>query len=667
MSILKLLFALNPKNLKLMKAEKMTPDMANQIDSFLGKIGAVVNIGKYKLTPKQAKFWVDQKKELDIYNKKLNEMIQSNKKTRTKKESVMVYDKDHKPGMAGMEVEIPASKKGIGSLDESKNVIDFPIKPKPPEGEPFAVGGRAGYSIGGLIRLLNSLKKGKKIKNLAEQEEIFRKGPITSEFLENVDKKFLEPFIRTRDKYGPEGYGLYKNFDEMPAGLQAAELIKRVKTKGGGIDYESAEAFIGKKLKGDETIDELINMVVQPQKIKKATGGRVGFKKGGNYWLIVQEAYDAAGGEEQTGLSLFDFANKYFPKMADGGRVGLMAGGILKGGKKILDLTKKAKKAKAKKDVKRQMTDEEIKDFADEYGINPTDEYYTFDGTLADAKRILKESEDYKEYMYQQYKKGKLDPVSGEQSPARMKLLRQKLEEAGATKDKRLINDDELEELYELEKQYLKSNEESSFPKKGMFDDVFDKMFSEYEYDQYIKSGRKPNADGGAIGMNVSGYEKGGSVKKSLSEKIIGFLGGKDATAAELGLLGMEQLYNLLGLPFYANGGAVGMPPISTSNPKEAGKIILDSILGSSVENIPIYQGDNLGITAGFGIGSQRPIDYGVGFNYGNFQGGFQMNQGEPSFGIGYRKEFEKGGLTDTIPPKKGPMSQGVESLFRKR
>jgi len=32
---------------------------------------------------------------------------------------------------------------------------------------------------------------------------------------------------------------------------------------------------------------------------------------------------------------------------------------------------------------------------------------------------------------------------------------------------------------------------------KGMFDDVFDKMFSEYEYDQYIKSGRKPNADGG--------------------------------------------------------------------------------------------------------------------------------------------------------------------------
>jgi len=116
-----------------------------------------------------------------------------------------------------------------------------------------------------------------------------------------------------------------------------------------------------------------------------------------------------------------------------------------------------------------------------------------------------------------------------------------------------------------------------------------------------------------------------------------------------------------------ATGGAIGMPPISTSDPKEAGKIILDSILGSSVENIPIYQGDNLGITAGFGIGNYRPIDYGVGFNYGNFQGGFQMNQGEPSFGIGYRKEFAKGGLTDTIPPEKGPMSQGIETLFQTR
>ena len=168
--------------------------------------------------------------------------------------------------------------------------------------------------------------------------------------------------------------------------------------------------------------------------------------------------------------------------------------------------------------------------------------------------------------------------------------------------------------------------------------------------------------------MNVDGYKKGGSVKKSLSEKIINLLGGKDATAAELGLLGMEQLYNLLGLPFYANGGAVGMPPISTSDPKQAGKIIIDSFLGSSIENIPLYQGNGLGITAGIGFGNQRPFDYGIGFNYGDFQGGVQMHEGKPSFGIGYRKEFSNGGgVKSGPPPERGPNPQGLETLFQKR
>jgi hypothetical protein len=37
--------------------------------------------------------------------------------------------------------------------------------------------------------------------------------------------------------------------------------------------------------------------------------------------------YDNAGGEAGTGLGLIDFANKYFPKMADGGRVGYAEGG----------------------------------------------------------------------------------------------------------------------------------------------------------------------------------------------------------------------------------------------------------------------------------------------------------------------------------------------------
>ena len=62
-----------------------------------------------------------------------------------------------------------------------------------------------------------------------------------------------------------------------------------------------------------------------------AQGGRVGFSNGSSgqdYWITVQEMYDNAGGEAGTGLGLIDFANKYFPKMANGGRVFYLQGGL---------------------------------------------------------------------------------------------------------------------------------------------------------------------------------------------------------------------------------------------------------------------------------------------------------------------------------------------------
>jgi len=64
-----------------------------------------------------------------------------------------------------------------------------------------------------------------------------------------------------------------------------------------------------------------------------ATGGRVGYANGSSdkidYWITVQEMYDDAGGEAGTGLGLIDFANKYFPKMEDGGRPGYLQGGLV--------------------------------------------------------------------------------------------------------------------------------------------------------------------------------------------------------------------------------------------------------------------------------------------------------------------------------------------------
>ncbi len=144
-------------------------------------------------------------------------------------------------------------------------------------------GGRVPMVSGGALKAIGSgimklFSKGDDAADLAKQEEIFRSGNITTDFLENVDDKVIEKFIRTRDTGGVGGYGMYDSFAEMPNGLKAAELISRIKTADGGINYEAAELFIGKKLKGDESVDELISMVITE---KKADGGRVGLFMGG--------------------------------------------------------------------------------------------------------------------------------------------------------------------------------------------------------------------------------------------------------------------------------------------------------------------------------------------------------------------------------------------------
>jgi len=67
-----------------------------------------------------------------------------------------------------------------------------------------------------------------------------------------------------------------------------------------------------------------------PEAFGLKEGGRVNFLKGGDtsYNAMITEMYIKAGGEEGTGMDIDSFAEKYFPKMQDGGRVNLEAGGI---------------------------------------------------------------------------------------------------------------------------------------------------------------------------------------------------------------------------------------------------------------------------------------------------------------------------------------------------
>ena len=178
---------------------------------------------------------------------------------------------------------VKTTEKGPKSLEQrrkeaeealkNKNVV--PIK----DPEDMAQGGRAGFKLGtgkkGIQALLDLFKPKPKPKFDVER---FRKGPIDLKFLENIDKKDLAPFIRSRDTMGPGGYGMYDNFADMPAGLKAAELINNIKTKDGGINYNAAELFLGKKLKGNESADQLIQMLNRQE--MRADGGRIGYKVG---------------------------------------------------------------------------------------------------------------------------------------------------------------------------------------------------------------------------------------------------------------------------------------------------------------------------------------------------------------------------------------------------
>jgi hypothetical protein len=205
-----------------------------------------------------------------------------------------------------------------------------------------------------------------------------------------------------------------------------------------------------------------------------------------------------------------------YTEFQTGGRVGFKKGSFLIN--TAIDAAKNLSKKKSKKpNLKRQMTREEIEDFADEYGIDPRDEYYTFDGTLADAKRILKESQDEYAYMYQQYKMGKLNPVAGEKTQNRLNFLRKKAEEAEMTSDKRLFSTNEMKELKDLEEtfspmgtsnkinisdpktaesftEFAKQNDPEGFKKiQKIVDDINNKNTLE----NFDITGRKKNAGGG--------------------------------------------------------------------------------------------------------------------------------------------------------------------------
>jgi hypothetical protein len=223
---------------------------------------------------------------------------------------------------------------------------------------------------------------------------------------------------------------------------------------------------------------------------------------------------------------------------ADGGRIGFSIGG----GKKILDLIAEVnKKLKGKKSMEivdprtgeitspkkpvttaDKITRRPTKEDYDEYReILDNRDYEVVQGneTFEQLDALVKKQKDYEDYMYMQYKRGKLDPEPGEKTQDRLKFLRNKAEEAEITKDNRLISIDEIQELEDLERtfepsslsssssidisdpktaesftEFAKRNDPEGFKKiQKIVDDINNKNMLE-DFD--IKD-RKPNAKGG--------------------------------------------------------------------------------------------------------------------------------------------------------------------------
>ena len=210
-----------------------------------------------------------------------------------------------------------------------------------------------------------------------------------------------------------------------------------------------------------------------------------------------EEIYGPTGRDAQEGISGGITNLEEFLKMkkgfAAGGRVGMVRGGVPKG----LQAALRAIMEKYGKDSiktvedteefglpyfnidrpEKAITRDKFKNFGKEGKFaedgTPDYDYYAEllnhsedtvvfgDETIEELEALAKPVREYQEYMYDQYKIGKLDPEPGSKSEARMNLLRRRAEEMEATGDKRLLNPDEMDELAELEATYLNNVDEA--------------------------------------------------------------------------------------------------------------------------------------------------------------------------------------------------------------
>ena len=307
----------------------------------------------------------------------------------------------------------------------------------------YATGGRVGFRSGGIFKGLKGIQFGRIQKDLTKKYkdegmefmEALQKG--SDEGLEIINKKklnFLSDKMNEVDIYSDE----YVKLIDEHIKIVEPDFYKDIKRwEGTRSDLADktrasffpdwAEARYGEDYMGvlQKKQAKAINESIDPN-----------FKE-----PLSPSDQMASDIDDMNKANIDDYFGTR-KKNAAGGRVGFKSGKLVKDGIAAL-----ARLAKGKK---KQMTDEEITDFADEFGIDPTEEYYNFDGTLESANQIVKDQKAYEAEMYDQYKLGKLDPKPGESG--RKKFLEKRAEEAEMSGDPKLFTLDEADELTSMQK-----------------------------------------------------------------------------------------------------------------------------------------------------------------------------------------------------------------------
>jgi hypothetical protein len=211
-----------------------------------------------------------------------------------------------------------------------------------------------------------------------------------------------------------------------------------------------------------ETVDFYERVFDEVSRVKKAMGGRIGY---------------SIGSLPKSIQKLVQTLNKKFGK------------GTVKTADEVDQPPKTTQQQISEFEArnpnpKRQLTDDEIRDYEAELGDSET---WMMDGTVGEAEEALKNQKAYMADMELEYKKGNLDPVEGDKSPARKRFLEQKLEEMEVSGDKRLMTPDEIEELSSFDLQAEMDVAKSLAPKMverlqlkqkypGITDDLLDKI-----------------------------------------------------------------------------------------------------------------------------------------------------------------------------------------------